>query len=94
METIEIFNEDNSCKIRSAFIEGKGLIFSIYDFINLACERDMKCDYGKDTFKRIQLGHDCPDCQKHQFPGERQRPTPVSDIRGLQQILMLLIYIS
>jgi hypothetical protein len=89
METIDIFNEDNSCKIRSAFIEAKGWIFSIYDFINLVCERELRDEYARRCFE-CKSDNLMSDFFEYKFPGQGQRLTPVTDIRGLQQILMLL----
>jgi hypothetical protein len=88
METIELYNDDNSCKIRSAYVEGKGYLFSVYDFINLACEKELNSDYGKHVFKRWD--QNWSHFSKHKFPGQGQRETPVMNIRQLQQLLMLL----
>jgi hypothetical protein len=89
MDTLELFNGDNSCKIRSAFIEGKGYIFSIYDFINLACGKDINVSYSRKTFDRISQVTNCH-LDKYTFEKGNNKPTPVTNIRQLQQILIQL----
>ena len=94
METLELYNVDESCKIRCYFDEQKGCMFSVYDFINLACDKPLRDDHGRITFTRMETSFrtNCSEWSFHQFETDKQkyRETPVMNIRQLQQILMKL----
>jgi hypothetical protein len=87
---IELYDENNKCKIRSVYLEDKGLIFSVADFVNLCCFRDINDKYGKNFSSENQYQKVSGYCFLFQFTGERQRKTPVTNIRGLQKILLIL----
>jgi hypothetical protein len=89
---LNLYNDDNTFKIRSVYLDDKGWIFAVYDFINLACGRDEKSDYGKTCFHNLMS--ESTEIQHEffffQFSRELQRKTPVTNFRGLQKILLLL----
>lgn len=63
---------------------------SVYDLITAITGQDAKQCFHIYT----RLSQSCPAVQMHclncQFPGERQRPTPVTDARGMVMIINLL----
>ena len=72
-------------------------LFSVYDFITIACQKKDDGGYARKTYSNLvkdscefkkevlKLVHYC------QFPdGARQRETPTMTIRGLQRLLMIL----
>lgn len=70
-------------------------IFSVYNFINLVCQKDKNDTYGTNTFKRLREDPQFKDevhtlCVDFKFPGKGQRSTPCMTIRGLQRLLMIL----
>ncbi len=71
-------------------------IFSVYNFINLACQKDKNATYGPNTFTRLQNSFHfkdefCPsNVIEYKFPGRGQKPTPCMNIRGLQYLLLIL----
>ena len=70
--------------------------FSVYDFINLTCGKQMKCSYGRITFFRmISDSSKYQDkllslCENTIFPGSGQRDTPTMTASGLIHLLQIL----
>ena len=78
-------------------IQGDGThLFSVYDFITIACQKKDDGAYARKTYSN--LVKDSCEFKKEvvksvlycQFPGARQRETPAMTIRGLQRLLMIL----
>ena len=71
-------------------------VFSVYDFITLACQKTDGGAYARKTFSNlIKEGCEFRDevvnnVLSLQFPGSGQRETPTMTIRGLQRLLMIL----
>lgn len=71
-------------------------VFSVYDFICVACQKPTSSNYGRLVYSRlISDGSEYRDevvasCYNLQFPGSGQRVTPTMTIRGLQRLLMIL----
>lgn len=86
------------CLFEGKNIRGKktpdGDWYSVYDFINLACNKNIKDSYGPKTFERLKVteyGDELrTSCQNLKFDGRGQRSTPVMTVRGLQRLLMIL----
>jgi hypothetical protein len=80
--------------LRGAVVDDRQ-IFSVYNFINLVCQKDKNDTYGTNTFKRLREDPQFKDevhlsCVDYKFPGRGQKPTPCMTIRGLQRLLMIL----
>ena len=82
--------------LRGTVRENGTHIFSVFDFISLACNKTDNGTYARKTFGRLvsdgsQYKEELLNLvQYNQFPGARQRETPVMTIRGLQRLLMIL----
>ena len=91
--TLSLTNQDGPL-IRG--ITGVDDHWSVYDFVNVVCNKDIKDSYGRITFAR--LTHPTSEnakevqslCQYLRFPGVGQRDTPTMTLRGLQRLLMIL----
>jgi hypothetical protein len=90
--TLDIFDSNGECKIRSVYTEDKGWIFSVYDFINLACGRDIKDKYSSHFIENSQYHEVSGDCFLFQFQGERQRKTLVTNIPKSYQFVLNVEY--
>ena len=71
--------------------------YSVFDFINCVCEKDIKDSYAQKTFDRLkekkssELSKEVmTSCLYLQFEGKGQRKTPTMTIRGLSRLLMVL----
>ena len=70
--------------------------FSLFDFGNIACEKERDSTYGKNNFYRlVKEGSEHKKevdtfCVYLKFPGSGQRQTPCATIRGLQRYLIML----
>jgi hypothetical protein len=71
-------------------------VFSVYDFMTVACKYESSGATARKEFKRlIRDGSDYKDeivasCHSLHFPGQRGPSTPCMTIRGLQRLLMIL----
>jgi hypothetical protein len=71
-------------------------VFSVYDFITLACQKTDTGVYARKTYSNlIKEGCEFRDevvknVHNLKFPGSGQRDTPTMTIRGLQRLLMML----
>ena len=87
MDTIELFNDDKSCKINFVYMEDRRCYFSIYEFINISYGKDIHDTYGKDMFKNMfALTEIC----SYYYSVEGKKSTAMTDIKSLQQILIML----
>ena len=78
--------------IRGIVVEGKGTMFSVYDFIWAAGVCTAR-SYAKVVFNRLLLEHKDNVFQTmhhHKFPGSGQHTTPCMPVAGLQRLLCLL----
>ena len=87
----------SDASLRGIIKEDGTHLFSVYDFITIACQKKDDGGYARKTYSNLvkdscefkkevlKLVHYC------QFPdGARQRETPTMTIRGLQRLLMIL----
>jgi hypothetical protein len=87
---------DDTNKIRGMLASDGIDVWSVYDFINIACNKPEKSSYAGTTFFRLtQEDSEFKDevltlCKNIKFPGKGQRETPCMTIRGLQRLLMIL----
>jgi len=71
-------------------------VFSVYDFLTIACNKPDKSSYANTTFFRLTQDDSefknelLTLCKNIKFPGKGQRETPCMTIRGLQRLLMIL----
>lgn len=86
-----------SCSaIRGKIREDYQHIFSVYDFINVVCEKDVKSNYGRTVFGRLTAdGSEFKKeldnlCFHVKFTGHGYRDTPAMTIRGFQRLLLIL----
>ena len=97
MSTLVLKLSPESC-LRGVIDSNGSNVFSVYDFISYAYE---KCDNGvfaRKTFARlVSLARDSEHraevlgfCTSLKLPSPGQRKIPVTNIRGLQRLLMLL----
>ena len=91
-----IFKLTSEASLRG-IVKGDGThLFSVFDFITMACQKKDDGAYARKTFTRlIADGSEHKNevktlCHYCQFPGARQRETPAMTIRGLQRLLMIL----
>jgi len=88
--------DGNASTIRGTVLQDGEQVFSVSDFINTVCAKDPRHAYGRITFGRlISDGSEYQQelwslCKYIKFPEQRQRATPVMNIRGLQRLLMIL----
>jgi hypothetical protein len=97
-----LLNLTENAALRGVKIEAQDVLevdqwwFSVFDFINFACEKDPKSTYAKVTFLRLnENGSEyakevVTSCNHFKFPGQGQRLTPCMTLRGLQRLLMIL----
>ena len=70
--------------------------YAVYDFINIACEKNHNSSYGNTTFFRLTADGSkfkkelLALCKNLKFPGQGQRETPTMTLRGLQRLLFIL----
>jgi len=94
----KIMGDDNELgEIRSAVVDGE-IVVSVYDFVNLVTDHKLGDVYGKNTIfymkktenPDVEKQTSAFDYKKHQFPGERQRLTPVFNAYQAQQLMVRL----
>jgi hypothetical protein len=93
MLDMELFDSNEKCKIRSVYLKDNGWLFSVYDFINLACGRDKSDNYAYNFWYEYNKSNGksgLTELRKHVFPKGNNKSTPVGSIRDLQKILLLL----
>ena len=86
----------SDASLRGIIKEDGTHLFSVYDFITIACQKKDDGAYARKTYSN--LVKDSCEFKKEvvksvhycQFPGARQRETPTMTIRGLQRLLMIL----
>lgn len=82
--------------IRGMFEKGVTQVFSVYDFMTVACKYESSGAAARKEFKRLTRdGSEYKDeivasCHSLHFPGQRGPATPCMTIRGLQRLLMIL----
>lgn len=68
--------------------------YSVFDFINIVCDKDPKDNYSKVTFKRLKEHTHAQEFHTRvvhfKFPGRGQRLTPCMKIESLQRLLVAL----
>lgn len=95
MSTLVLKLTSNTSVRGTTTIDGKQ-VFSVYDFINSTCQKDLKSSYARTTLSNlISQGSEFRDevaknLDYLKFPGPGQRETPTMTIRGLQQLLLIL----
>ena len=64
---------------------------SVIDVVE-AITRQVKSNAGKKTLERVKESHPevYPNLINYRFPGRGQRDTPIADVRGIVEIVMLL----
>ena len=87
---------DDSHRIRGMLSPDGMQVFSVYDFITVACAKTDKGVYARKCFGRLTTdGSEHQNeivslCHNLHFPGQRGAQTPAMTIRGLQRLLMIL----
>ena len=91
-----LFKLTSDGSMRGTVTPDKGMIFSVYDFITKACEKDDTGGYSRKTFSNLvkdgsQFKVEVENFVLNRFlPGSGCRTTPCTDIRGLQRLLTIL----
>ena len=77
--------------VRGIVVEGKGTMFSVYDFIWAAGVCTART-YAKVVFNRLLFEHkeEFRPIHHHKFPGSGQHTTPCMHVVGLRRLLCLL----
>lgn len=91
MEINILLSNDKSCKMRSVYIENKGLYYSIYDYLNIFYEKPLRDNCGRCVF--ISIKHLFTDFISHSLTGTGSGlnlSTPMTHIDGLREMLSLL----
>jgi hypothetical protein len=93
---LNLLNRPGGPAVRGAVIPEDLHVYSVYDFLTIACNKPEKSSYANTTFYRLtQDDSEFKDelltlCKNVKFPGKGQRETPCMTIRGLQRLLMIL----
>jgi hypothetical protein len=88
--------EDDTHKIRGMIAPNGIQVFSVYDFMTIACGYKHGGSAARTEFKRLTKdGSEFKDelvtsCDNLKFAGPGQRDTPCMSVRGLQRLLMIL----
>jgi hypothetical protein len=90
-QTLELFNEDKTCKIRCYIDTNNTYMFSVFDFINFINNKDLSDKYGKNTYHAVFDYEERKQHVKHTFKVIKSaRDTPVMNLFDLIKLLFKL----